>query len=84
MVLTGMSGNFNSNDTITGGTSNAVGKLASFDADTQVLKVKDLNKNFDLNETITSTSSGSATVARLDVASATIDVVSVADTDGNF
>jgi len=84
MVLTGMSGNFNSNDTITGGTSGAVGKLASFDADTQVLKVKDLNKNFDLNETITSTSSGSATVARLDVASATIDVVSVADTDGKF
>ena len=84
ILLTNKSGNFNSNDTITGGTSGAVGKLASYDADTSLLKVKDLNKNFDLNETITSTSSGSATVARLDVASATIDVVSVADTDGKF
>ena len=84
MILTGVSGNFNANDTITGGTSGAIGKLASFDADRNLLKVKDLNKNFDLNETITSTSSGSATVARLDVASATIDVVSVADTDGKF
>ena len=84
LLLTNKSGNFNANDTITGGTSGAVGKLASYDADTSLLKVKDLNKNFDLNETITSTSSGSATVARLDIASATIDVVSVADTDGKF
>ena len=84
LLLTNKSGNFNANDTITGGTSGAVGKLASYDADTSLLKVKDLNKNFDLNETITSTSSGSATIARLDVASATIDVVSVADTDGKF
>ena len=84
LLLTNKSGNFNANDTITGGTSGAVGKLASYDADTSLLKVKDLNKNFDLNETITSTSSGSATITRLDVASATIDVVSVADTDGKF
>ena len=84
LLLTNKSGNFNANDTITGGTSGAVGKLASYDADTSLLKVKDLNKNFDFNETITSTSSGSATITRLDVASATIDVVSVADTDGKF
>ena len=84
LLLTNKSGNFNANDTITGGTSGAVGKLSFYDADTSLLKVKDLNKNFDLNETITSTSSGSATITRLDVASATIDVVSVADTDGKF
>ena len=84
LLLTNKSGNFNANDTITGGTSGAVGKLSFYDADTSLLKVKDLNKNFDLNETITSTSSGSATITRLDIASATIDVVSVADTDGKF
>ena len=84
LLLTNKSGNFNANDIITGGTSGATGKLASYDSDTQVLKVKDLNTNFILNETITSTSSGSATVIRLDVASATVDVVSVADTDGKF
>ena len=85
MLLTSITGNFNANDTITGATSNAVGKLASFDADRQILKVKDIeNNNFQLGEKITSTSSGLATITRLDVASATVDVVSVADTDGKF
>jgi hypothetical protein len=84
LLLTNKSGNFNANDTITGGTSGATGTLSSYDADRSLLKVKDLNTNFILNETITSTSSGSATVIRLDVASATVDVVSVADTDGKF
>ena len=84
MVLTNVSGNFNANDIITGGTSGAVGKLSIFDADTNLIKVKDLNNNFILNETLTSTSSGTGTITRLDVASATIDVVTVADTDGKF
>ena len=84
LLLTNKSGNFNANDTITGSTSGATGNLASYDSDRSLLKVKDLNTNFVLNETITSTSSGSATVARLDIASATVDVVSVSDTDGKF
>ena len=84
LLLTNKSGNFNANDTITGSTSGATGKLSSYDADRSLLKVKDLNTNFILNETITSTSSGAGTVTRLDVASATVDVVSVADTDGKF
>tara|TARA_R110000803_G_scaffold72820_3_gene136567 strand:- start:7205 stop:9790 length:2586 start_codon:yes stop_codon:yes gene_type:complete len=84
LLLTNKSGNFNANDTITGSTSGATGTLASYDADRSLLKVKDLNTNFILNETITSSSSGSATAIRLDVASAIVDVVSVADTDGKF
>nr|BAR27356.1 putative structural protein [uncultured Mediterranean phage uvMED] len=84
LLLTNKSGNFNANDTITGAISGATGTLSSYDADRSLLKVKDLNTNFILNETITSTSSGSATIARLDVASATVDVVSIADTDGKF
>ena len=84
LLLTNKSGNFNANDTITGGTSGATGTLASYDADTNLLKVRDLTTNFVLNETITSTSSGTATITRLDIASATIAVVPVADTDGKF
>ena len=84
IIITNVSGNFNDNDTITGSTSGATGTLASYDSDTQVLKVKDLNKNFQLNETLTSSSSGSAKVTRLDVASATLDVVAISDTDGKF
>ena len=84
MLLTSITGNFNANDVITGATSGAIGHLSSFDADRQILKVKDQSQNFILGETITSTSSGSATITRLDIASATVDVVSVADTDGKF
>ena len=84
MLLTSITGNFNDNDIITGATSGAVGSLASFDADRQILKVKDQSQNFILGEKVTSTSSGLATITRLDIASATVDVVSVADTDGKF
>ena len=39
----------------------------SFDADRQILKVKDQSQNFILGEKITSTSSGLATITRLDI-----------------
>ena len=84
MLLTAIQGNFNANDIITGATSGAIGHLASFDGDRQILKVKDQSQNFILGEKVTSTSSGLATITRLDIASATVDVVSVADTDGKF
>ena len=84
MLLTSITGNFNANDVITGATSGAIGHLSSFDADRQILKVKDQSQNFILGEKVTSTSSGLATITRLDIASATVDVVSVADTDGKF
>ena len=84
MLLTNVSGNFNDNDTITGGTSGATGTLASWDAGRNLLKVKNLNKNFDLNETVTSSSAGTGTVKINDVASASVDVLAVADTDGKF
>tara|TARA_B100001250_G_scaffold16694_1_gene14552 strand:- start:11610 stop:14198 length:2589 start_codon:yes stop_codon:yes gene_type:complete len=84
MILNSVSGNFNSNDIITGSNSGATGTLASWDADRQILKVKDQTNNFELNETITSSSAGTGTIGRIDIASASIDVVSVADTDGKF
>ena len=56
----------------------------SFDSDRNLLKVKDITGSFVLDETITSSSGGSGTLKRLDVASATVNVVAVADTDGKF
>ena len=84
LLLKNISGNFNDNDTITGGTSSASGKQASFDSERNILRVKELNKNFQVNETITSSSGGTAQVLRLDVASASVEVVPIADTDGKF
>ena len=43
---TGISGTFQGGETVTGGTSGATGTLSSYDSDTQVLKVRDLNQNF--------------------------------------
>ena len=84
MILNNVSGNFNANDIITGQASTAVGTLASWDSDRSLLKVKDQTKNFENLEIVTSSSGGSGIVGRLDIASASIDVVSVADTDGKF
>ena len=69
MLLTDIQGSFNGNDLITGAalTSGAIGHLAWFDADRQILKVKDQSQNFILGEKITSTSSGLATITRLDI-----------------
>ena len=50
--------------------------LLVLDADRQI--VKDQSQNFILGEK--TTSSGLATITRLDIASATVDVVSAADT----
>jgi hypothetical protein len=84
LLLTTVTGSFVENDTVTGGTSGATGTIVSFNSNTNLLKLKDVVNSFDLDETITSTAGGSATLIRLDVASATVDVVSVADTDGKF
>jgi hypothetical protein len=84
LLLTTVTGSFVENDTVTGGTSGATGTIVSFNSNTNLLKLKDVVNSFDLDETITSTAGGSATLTRLDVASATVDVVSVADTDGKF
>jgi len=84
LILTSVTGTFAVEDTITGGTSGATGTQVSFDADRNLLKVKDVTNSFEVNETITSTSGGSAILSKLDVATASVDVVAVNDTDGKF
>ena len=84
LILTSITGSFVEDDTVTGGTSGATGTVVSFDSDRNLLKLKDVSNSFDVDETVTSTSGGSATLSKIDVASASVDVVSVADTDGKF
>ena len=83
LVLTSVTGTFADDDTITGA-GGATGTQVSFDSDRNLLIVKDVTGSFVLNETISSSSGGSGTLKKLDVASATVNVVSVADTDGKF
>ena len=84
LILTSVTGTFAEDDTITGGTSGATATQVSFDTNRNLLKVKTVTNSFSVGETITSSSGGSATLSKIDVASASVDVVSVADTDGKF
>lgn len=84
LLLTSVTGNFSINDSITGSTSGATGTIVSFDNDTNVLKIKNITGTFSIDEVVTSSSGGSSTLTKLDVATAIVDVVSVADTDGKF
>tara|TARA_Y100001937_G_scaffold115839_1_gene167113 strand:+ start:21 stop:1997 length:1977 start_codon:yes stop_codon:yes gene_type:complete len=83
LILTSVTGTFADDDTITGA-GGATGTQVSFDSDRNLLIVKDVTGSFVLDETITSSSGGSGTLKKLDVASATVNVVSIADTDGKF
>ena len=83
LIITSVTGTFADDDTITGA-GGASATQVSFDSDRNLLKVKDITGSFVLDETITSSSGGSGTLKRLDVASATVNVVAVADTDGKF
>jgi len=84
MIVTGVSGSFIAADTVTGGTSGATGTVASFDSDRGLLRIKSVTGTFSIDETITSSSSGTCTLKKLDVSTATVNVVSVADTDGAY
>jgi hypothetical protein len=84
MIVTSVVGTFVSGDTITGGTSSATGTIDSFDSDRGLLRIKSVSGTFAIDETLTSSTSGTCTIKKLDVATATVNVVSVADTDGAF
>ena len=84
MIVTSITGSFIFADTITGGTSGATGTVAEFDQNRGLLRIKDVTGTFQLNETISSSSGGSSKLSKIDIATASIDVVSVSDTDGAF
>ena len=86
IVVKNPSAGFTSSDTITGGTSNATASVVSYNSSTQVLKVKSVsNGPFQLAETITASPSGTtATISKLDPATATTTVDSVVVTQGSY
>ena len=84
MIVTSVSGTFLTNGTVTGGTSGATGTIVSLDSDRGLLRIKAVSGTFTIDETITSNTSGTCTLKKLDVSTATVNVVSVADTDGAF
>ena len=82
-IVTGVSGTFLATNSITS-SSGGSGTIVSLDADRGLLKIKDVTGTFAIDDTLTSATSGTCTLKKLDVGSATVDVVSVSDTDGAF
>jgi len=81
-ILTGVSGSFTAGTSVT--VSGGQGTVVSFDTVRNVLRIKNITGSFPVGATISADSGGSGTIAKNDVATATIEVVSVADTDGRF
>ena len=84
MIVTSIIGSFINDSTVTGGTSGATGTVAEFDNPRGLLRIKNVSGTFQLNETITSSTGGSSKLAKLDISTASVNVVSVSDTDGAF
>ena len=82
-IVTSVSGTFVAADSITS-SSGGSGTIVSLDTARGLLKIKDVTGTFNVDDTLTSATSGTCTIKKLDIATATVDVVSIADTDGQF
>ncbi len=81
-ILSGATGNFTVGQSCT--TSSGQGTIVAYNPNTNVLRIKDITGTFTEGQLLSADSGGSGTIAKNDPASATINVVSVADTDGIF
>ena len=81
-IISGATGNFTIGTSCT--TSSGQGTIVAFNNNTNVLRIKDITGSFTQGQVLSADSGGSGTIAKIDVATATINVVSVADTDGEF
>ena len=82
-LVVDITGAFVAGDTFTTSGS-ASGNIDSLDTDRNILKLKDVVGTINVNDTITSQTGGTAKVKKFNIASATVDVVPITDTDGEF
>jgi hypothetical protein len=84
LILKNKTGTFILDETVTSSTS-ATGKIVSLNNNTGLLVLKNVTGTFTENSTITgNTSNATATVAKVNLAAATITVGAVRDTDGVY
>ena len=84
MIVGEITGSFIANTTVTGDTSGATGTIVEFNNDRGLLRIKNITGAFQLNEGLTSSTAGNCKLKKLDISTATVNVVSVSDTDGAF
>ena len=62
----------------------ASGKILELDTNTQVLKLDEVTGTININDTITSQTGGTCKIKEHNLATATVNVVPITDTDGEF
>ncbi len=84
LILTNKTGTFVIDETVTSSTS-ATGKIVSFNTNTGLLVLKNITGTFTENSTITgNTSTATATIKKINQATATVTIGAVRDTDGVY
>jgi len=81
-IISGVTGSLLPNNVITS-TSSGSGIIDTFDVAKGLVRIKNVTGTFAIGDTVTSGGS-TATIKKVDVSLASIDVVSVSDTDGKF
>jgi len=87
LIISDISGTFNTNDTITGvdiSSTSITATIVSYSSDTGLLKVSSPTGQFAENTTITSSNASTATVRKNNLGTASISVSAVVDTDGAY
>jgi len=87
IVLGNVSGGFLTNETVTSvdsSSSTITGTVVNYNSDTNVLTLSGATGTFDEERELTSSGGGTATVKKVDSATATVSVAGVIDTDGTY
>ena len=82
-IVTNVTGTFLFGDTIAG-SSGGEGVIVSLDSERGLLKIKEVTGTFAVNDILTSATSGTCIIKKIDVATTSVNVVAVSDTDGRF
>ena len=78
-------GNYATDETVTGGTSNNTGVVVSWDSNRGILRLKDVSGPFTGHEVLTGALSGTTgLMAKTDLATSTVDVVAVSASEGKY
>ena len=85
IIVLQATGNYATDETVTGGTSNNTGVVVSWDSNRGILRLKDVSDPFTGHEVLTGSLSGTTgLMAKTDLATSTVDVVAVSASEGKY
>ena len=85
IIVLQATGNYATDETVTGGTSNNSGVVVSWDSNRGILRLKDVSGPFTGHEVLTGALSGTTgLMAKTDLATSTVDVVAVSASEGKY